>query len=295
MEKEKETINTEEIRECNSDSEEEIKTLTKPFLSEFYNQDSFFNSGREIDVETVKTNDSFENEEPKDKTKRLSIVLRIFILIIMKHFYNEIAKHIYQRHFNEKEITRNSLSKMNRILEPLFEGILIQKFIKLDHYLLRVLDRTLALFIESMIMMSLYKFMMDLICKWLGKESSSARKRGLNSDSALLTDIVRSSMTFLGISYAIRKLEWKSFLQTSLVWNVFNIGFWLIMDGSILGFLVCLFLTILFCFVTYIINYQRVYETIYHDEINFFAFWLWIGSFFFCGLIIFGKIWRKLF
>lgn len=111
-------------------------------------------------------------------------------------------------------------------------------------------------------------------------------------NKSLINELVRSCLTFLGINYAIRNLNWSSFLQISIVWSMLNPGLWLLLDGTVNGFLGSLLVATLVCSAVYWKNHHLFLAMIWDGE--FLAIWLWIGSFIFGGGIVFGKIGRCL-
>lgn len=112
-----------------------------------------------------------------------------------------------------------------------------------------------------------------------------------NRRSNLPNDVIRALMAFLGISYAIRNMEWSSPLQMSLTWSLINPGLWLILDGTINGFLSSLIVAI--CGSALI--YAQSGALFEGDGESLLSIFLFVASFFFCAVIIFGKLGRILF
>ncbi|OBA21572.1 hypothetical protein METBIDRAFT_32073 [Metschnikowia bicuspidata var. bicuspidata NRRL YB-4993] len=107
----------------------------------------------------------------------------------------------------------------------------------------------------------------------------------------LTSDLVRSLIAFLGISYAIRNMQWKSSLQMALTWSLLNPGLWLILDGTLNGFMG----SIAVAFGGSAVIYAQSGSQFTGDSESLFSIFLFIASFFFCGVIIFGKLGRFLF
>lgn len=116
-----------------------------------------------------------------------------------------------------------------------------------------------------------------------------------NRNVNLFNDMIRLLITFLGISYAIRNIEWTSSLQISMIWSLLNPGLWLLLDGTASGFISSLGGASGACLLVYIQNFEIFKLAELASKENVIALWMWIGSFFFCGLIIFGKLGRALF
>ena len=68
--------------------------------------------------------------------------------------------------------------------------------------------------------------------------------------------MIRSSVAFLGVSYAIRNIEWSSFLQVAIIYSLVSPGLWLLLDGTISGLIGSLVVSIAACSVVYYQNYQ---------------------------------------
>ncbi|GMF99338.1 unnamed protein product [[Candida] boidinii] len=138
------------------------------------------------------------------------------------------------------------------------------------------------------------------------------------SSSFDIITIVRSLVIIVGISYCFKKLEWNSPLQASITWSILNLLLWFILDSTLLGFLSASLISILMMFLFNLLkNYDNLnYSSNNHNNNdgsnsisinslisinNLFlnndnlADSLWIGSFLFIGLIIFGKIGKFLF
>ncbi|ODV82644.1 hypothetical protein CANARDRAFT_30680 [[Candida] arabinofermentans NRRL YB-2248] len=122
------------------------------------------------------------------------------------------------------------------------------------------------------------------------KKSISRTRTSLFDTSS----IIRSTIALVGLSYCLKKYEWDSKLQASLIWSIINILLWVVLDSTSSGFVAASVGSISSMFL-YIITDTRIdFETIYND-FDLLADILWIGSFLFISLIIFGKISRHLF
>lgn len=113
-----------------------------------------------------------------------------------------------------------------------------------------------------------------------------------NRSSYETTTIIRSLVATIGISYGLKNLEWESSLQASMAWSLLNPCLWILLDGTVYGFIIDSTISILFCFLGY------YYDPGFFQSTDTQEFWnqmLWLGSAGFVGLLIFGKIGRFLF
>ncbi len=106
------------------------------------------------------------------------------------------------------------------------------------------------------------------------------------------SSILRASCAFLGIGYGIRKIDWTSSIQAALSWALLNPCLWFIIDGTFSGLVFCGVISSAFTF--FIGQIDRENFTLLNGE-EIWVVYVWICSFFFCGLIIFGNLGRLLF
>ncbi|KAI5953629.1 hypothetical protein KGF54_003001 [Candida jiufengensis] len=290
-----------------------ILNLTKPELFGIYKNDSYVNLNKDIDdtsdldLEILKksdTNDSLLSpsiSNTSDSNYYIPLPAKLMILSSSAYIYNEIIKHINYNHFNENQLVNFPLTITHVFLYAFVSKFKIGNYINIDDEFLKVFDNIFALTLQGLLMASLHPIFDRILPRFLTKRLLSSNPQNQSSSSSsssnqsnFFNDLIRSCITFLGISYAIRKIEWSSFLQVSIIWSLINPGLWLLLDGTISGFLSSLLVSSIACVSIYTQNYQFInqYSKTSDDII---ALWLWIGSFFFCGIIIFGKIGRGIF
>lgn len=315
------------------DRTDSMINLTKPELYSYYQNDSFVNMENdltdstsdlefkvsrrlpnEVDGNGRSVSNNFIATSNANDAFQFPFIVKLIILSSSAYLYNEITRHINYDHFNDKQLASFPLT-----ITHVFLYSFVSKF-KLGNYienidtseLGRALDGIFALTLQGLLMASLHPIFDRLLPKIFTKRllssnpiqsapstSSTLSTSSTSSSTSLsntnfMNDLIRTCITFLGISYAIRKIEWSSFLQVSIIWSLINPGLWLLLDGTISGFLSSLLVTALCCIIIYLQNTHIItsYSKTTNDVI---ALWLWIGSFFFCGIIIFGKIGRGLF
>lgn len=218
----------------------------------------------------------------------LGTVGRLAIVTLAAWTYNAVTRNIHMTHSDGRGSDINSyLNSFLYSLQPFQE--------LMDRYGFRLFgiehaDYVLTLMLEgvalSVVVPVLDRFM-PAGC--LRRMLSSNPKPYMRSN--LANDILRSLIAFLGILYAIRKVEWKSSLQMAMTWSLINPGLWLLLDGTISGFVASIIVAGAGLTLIYIQNSLADSSNVEHLPTVF----LFIGSFFFCGVIIFGKLGRFLF
>ncbi|CAI5758545.1 unnamed protein product [Candida verbasci] len=283
-----------------------ILNLTQPELFGIYKNDSFVNLNKDIDDTSELEIDIGPTKSKEKKTTKINqpepttgfpFIIKLFFLSSSAFLYNEITKHINYNHFNENQLVNFPLTITHFFLYGFVSKFKISNYTKIDNEFGQTLDSILALTLQGLLMASLHPIMDRILPKFLTKRllSSNPHPGSSTSYSNLFNDLIRSCITFLGISYAIRKIEWTSFLQVSIIWSLINPGLWLLLDGTISGFLSSFIVSFLACVLIYWENYHFIVQYSNYTTDDLIALWLWIGSFFFCGIIIFGKIGRGLF
>ena len=120
-----------------------------------------------------------------------------------------------------------------------------------------LIDETFALMIQGLVMASFHPILDYYLPKSLTKRllSSNPNPSSSTSYSTLINDLIRSSVAFLGVSYAIRNIEWSSFykLPSFIHWLTRIV---VITDGTISGLIGSLVVSIAACSVVYYQNYQ---------------------------------------
>ncbi|CAK7910135.1 hypothetical protein CAAN1_21S02190 [[Candida] anglica] len=277
--------------------------LTKPSLYGIYKEDSFSNFsnenlGDESEVLFVTPPQSSQQQnESNNGVNPAKFAGKVAILTLSCLLYNEITKNIHIRHSLEGGAT----------LQPVhFSNMFLSKFIHtlrpVTHFaidggnIVNWIDIGLAAMIQGVAMGAIHPLMDALLPAALSKRLLSSAPQSSRSQNAnLFNDLVRSLITFLGISYGVRKIEWASTLQVSLLWSLLNPCLWLLLDGTINGFLASSLAAFGACVCVYFQNFDALNLQANKNRDDFIATWLWVASFFFCGLIIFGKLGRGLF
>ncbi|CDK27822.1 unnamed protein product [Kuraishia capsulata CBS 1993] len=123
-----------------------------------------------------------------------------------------------------------------------------------------------------------------------------------SGSTIVTTTMIRSATALVGISYGLKKTEWTSPLQASLAWSCLNPCLWMLLDGTLFGFLSAS--TISLCSMVCVgLSFGTGYEKLEWEKLSMFEFdgldetarVFWVGSFFFFGVIFFGKVGRWLF
>ncbi|CAK9438088.1 uncharacterized protein LODBEIA_P24110 [Lodderomyces beijingensis] len=297
-----------------------LTNLTKPELYGFYQNDSFINydkdlndSTSELELKVKKSPDSrYLNGDANGSTvpskhqhslhhphaTGFPFIVKLVILSSSAFLYNEIIRHINYNHFSENQLVNFPLSITHVFLYSIVSKFKLGTYISDidEHDLGKLFDKIFALTLQGLLMASVHPILDKVLPSIFTKRllSSNPASANRNGTTNFLNDLIRTCVTFLGISYAIRKIEWTSFLQVSIIWSLINPGLWLLLDGTISGFLSSLLVTAGCCVSIYLQNARFIlsYSKTTNDII---ALWLWTGSFFFCGIIIFGKLGRGLF
>lgn len=303
-----------------------VVNLTKPSLYGIYNDNSLLNLNKESeDVDEYIENSklyvnprggtsgqgkafqddgSTSSSKPGDSTfvRGVKTIVKIFVLAGAAYLYNEATKHIHNNHIQVSRLTYEPLFITNMFLSKFIHNLKpFSMYVLKSTTSINWIDNLLALMIQGLIMGLIHPIMDYILPSSLTKRLlSSDPNANQRRDAHLLNDLIRSLVTFLGISYAVRKIEWSSALQVLIIWSLLNPALWLLLDGTISGFLSSLIIATLACTCVYLQNYNLIEQ--YANQFfqlgkndDFIAIWLWVGSFFFCGLIIFGKLGRALF
>lgn len=196
--------------------------------------------------------------------------------------YNQVTRNIHMAHVD------GDGALINAYLEQFVESWRqYQAFV--HKYGLDLVDRILALSLEGFLLSACVPTL-DLIAPSFSKRLLSSNPDPYHRRN-LVTDLIRSLITFLGITYAIRHIEWKSSLQMAMTWSLVNPALWLLLDGTVNGFVG----SAVVAFVASGIIYFQNLASFQMDRESLTTIFLYIGSFFFCGVIIFGKLGRFLF
>lgn len=286
-----------------------VINLTKPLLYGIYNDnlDLNLNKDHEDNEDTVfyvkpKPDLQQEREQQSSQTRPSALLVwvkcatKVATVGVAAFVYNMVTNHIHNNHIQTNRAA----------FAPLFvTSFLINNFIyklrpfqtllgNLDY---QNTDTVCALLLQGLIMSLAHPVLDRVLPKVFSKRvlSLNPNPDAQLTNATLLNDLIRLLITFLGISYAIRKIEWASTLQVLVVWAMLNPGLWLLLDGTASGFLASLVTATLACVSVYVQNTQLVDTAGLRNNDNVIAIWLWVGSFFFCGMTIFGKLGRCMF
>jgi hypothetical protein len=258
----------------------------------------------------------------KSVPQAAQLPVKLGILTLACFVYNEVTKNIHNSHFLQVSsivnqplsITNTLISQFSSRLRPVHGVGVLGKADSSESVTNGVtvywIDQILALMIQGLVMGSIHPIMDRILPNSLStrllslapqsqrnlriatKAGSASRHQIDAANSALTNDLIRSFITFLGLLYAVRNVEWTLALQVSILWSLLNPCLWLLLDGTISGFISSTLAALAACVCVYFQSYQLIVE---QDRDNFIAIWLWVASFFFCGLILFGKLGRALF
>lgn len=278
-----------------------IVNLTKPSLYAIYNDSASslnqdneeveeYIEGNQLHIKSKDASASLISSKPKSARahKKMStvnvicwIAVRLATVSSAALIYNEVTKHIHASHLNDIG------TQINAFLVSFMENWQPIRFLTQTPH---PADRFLSLALEGLILSSILPVLDSLMPSLFSKRLlSSSPDPYVRSN--LMNDIVRSLIAFLGVSYAIRHIEWESSLQMAMMWSVMNPCLWLLLDGTFSGFVAS-------CGTAFggsaIVYYQNGIKFSDNKDKDLTIF-LFISSFFFCGVIIFGKLGRLLF
>lgn len=284
----------------NMEKTDSVTNLTKPSLYSFYNNSSSSLNRDNEEVEEyiegsklhIKAKDANPNvpgpqvrraKKPASFTSMISFFLtRLPIMAFAAFAYNQVTRNIHLAHVD------GDGALINAYLQQFVESWrLYQAFV--HKYGLDVFDRVFALSLEGFLLTAFVPAL-DLIAPTFSKRLVSSNPDPYHRRN-MMSDLVRSLITFLGVTYAIRHIEWKSSLQMAMTWSVINPALWLLLDGTINGFVG----SAVVAFVASAIIYAQNLTYFAMDKESLITIFLYVGSFFFCGVIIFGKLGRFLF
>lgn len=214
--------------------------------------------------------------------KAASILWRVLAVSAAAFAYNEVTKNIHYTHGNSAADINAFLLQFAGTWKPFRELVKRHNLGAVDQFLLLVLEGLLLSFIVPVLD--------NLLPKGCSKRLLSSNPDPYHRAN-LTNDIIRSLIAFLGISYGIRHIEWESSLQMATAWSLINPCLWLLLDGTISGFVASAVVALVGSAVIY--GQSGVNFT--GDVRSLVTIFMFIASFFFCGVIIFGKLGRFLF
>lgn len=254
-------------------------------------------AGGDLDSEKADHKASEQLFEGPISVLLLKLVAKIAILAVCAHGYNEITSHIRNDHIKLDKRTFQPLYLTELLLTNSFKNFKPLSLMSIDAN--DYVNYGVVVVIQGMIM-GLMHPMLDFAMPPEHNRrilSSNPDPRKSTDPVTMFNDILRLLITFLGVSYAIRNLEWSSPLQASAVWSLLSPCFWLLLDGTFAGLLAGFSITVYGCLFLYMTNIPvfQAYAASFQTPEAFIPIWLWTTSFFFCGMIIFGKVGRALF
>lgn len=260
-------------------------TLTKATLYSIYDNDDIDKDNDDNEIyntlssnieknKYIKEHEIVHTPKPHLLTRALKLTASLLILGASGILYNQLGQHIHDNHILVPELAS----------KPLDIGIKISNQLVFNG----VAPKWLIYSIEGI----LFGLIQPIFDKYVFRSKPSS---GSNSSSPFGIDtssIVRAAVAFLGVSFAVRKIEWNSSIQASIAWSLLSPCLWLLLDGTLSGFLTGVLIASVASFS--VIAFEGLPANWYQD-FEFTAIMLWLGNFFFFGLIIFGKIGRYLF
>lgn len=249
--------------------------LTAPGLSSIY--DNSINENDSL-YEELSTNMTKLANKPelvhKPKVPLVSRILHaafsVSLLGLLGIFYKQVGQHIHDNHILVPELASKPLNIAFNILNTLSFGSA---------------PRPLLYAIQGVFLGCLLPFSDKFLFRYTASTSG-------NSASLDNTSIVRSGIAFLGVAFAVRKIEWASSIQAAVAWTLLSPCLWLLLDGTLAG-ITTGFLVALLASSSVIV--AEGLPHLFYQDLEFIATMLWLGNFYFFGVIIFGKIGRYLF
>lgn len=276
-----------------------ILNLTKPSLYGIYNSSSAnlnlenedveeYIDGQKLRIKSegagpTKTQVRTTTPTPLVARGLATAVFQLAVVTLAALAYNNVLKNVHTTHVDRRGADINAY--LNEFLSKLKPGSMVYSDKDLG-----LLDGVVALLVEGLLLSGIVP-MLDRVMPQLCTVRIMSSNPGPGRRSDLLNDIVRSLIAFLGISYAIRNIPWKSSLQMASTWSLINPGLWLILDGTINGLVASLGVATVGSGIIY--GHSGRYFSGPNESL--FTIFLFIASFFFCGVIIFGKLGRYLF
>lgn len=202
-----------------------------------------------------------------------SILKNLFILGNLGILFNKLGEQIHDNHI----LYKNLASK------PLEISAQLINFLNIPEYYIFAL--------QGIVFGSLLPLLDFLVFNKFEKSKLKSKKlREIKSTSS----IIRSMAAFLGVAFAVRKIEWSSSIQASFAWTLLNPCLWLLLDGSFSGLTTSTISAVVAVLIGVFFDVEPLPVNWLQDS-EFLAVNLWLANFFFFGLLIFGKIGRSLY
>lgn len=247
--------------------------LTAPGLSSIYengNDESYTDLYEELSANLGKHDDEPELIHRK-KTSCLYRVLHIaFSLTVLGSLgllYNQVGQHIHDNHILVPQLASKPLNIGYNIINSILGGRA---------------STPLLYAIEGVF----FGALLPVFDKYVFK--SSSKSNGVLDSS----NIIPSAVAFLGVVFAVRKIEWTSSIQAAVAWSMLSPCLWFLLDGTTAGIVTGTLIGTLASISVAIVEGLPV---AFYKDLEFIATMLWLGNFYFFGVIIFGKVGRYLF
>lgn len=279
-----------------------VLNLTKPSLYGFYNSSSIslnkeneqveeYMEGSELhinvkDAAGARAGSRVAAYKPPKPDKIHQAVYglgQLTALAIAAFVYNELTRNIHNIHADKEGAQINAYLVLFMDSWKPFKKVVAR-------YELGAADAAVSLALEGFLLSCILPLLDKIMPLWCTKRLMLSNPDPYYRGN-LTNDILRSLIAFLGILYAVRNMEWGSSLQMALTWSLINPGLWFIMDGTVNGFVAS---SAVAFGCSAIICYQNGLKYLPSDE-SLLTVLLFIASFFFAGVIIFGKIGRLMF
>lgn len=208
--------------------------------------------------------------------------------------YNNLVSYITSRQIDSSDFQQQfNISK--GFLQRFIAGFRISKHVSGIPSELETVDEIVGLLFQGLVMSLFHPLMDSVLPQFMTKRlllSNPDATKSLRQN--VFSDSLRAVVAVLGVSYAIRKIEFNTMWQMAIVWSLLNPSLWLLLDGTLSGFAASSLVTFAGCVRIYFQNKRACQALALSMASEYQAIWLWISSFFFCGVIIFGKLGRSL-
>lgn len=280
----------------NMSKTDSVVNLTKPSLYGIYKDELLLLLNDQIEINVPPSrNSKLLADEPvqDDLVTQLPVITKVVILALSAFVYNEVSRHIHANLFSGNTKVAQTLGLANMFIMLVLLKFKLSNYVDLKDNAVTI-DQVVGLVVQGLVL-GVVVPTIDRITPLFMLERVLSSNPNPNRKINVINEVIRSLICFLGISYAVRRLEWSLFLQVLIVWLLLNPALWLMLDGTINGFLVLLALLALACGQIHLENKNLIEQFVLQNPDDAWLLWLWIASFFFCGQVIFGKLGRGLF
>lgn len=270
----------------NMEKTDSVTNLTRSSLYGIFNENSTLNLAKDYDEVyvtppvTASSNDEQAVEPPSPFSPPSKVVIKLALIGGFAYLYSVVASHVLL----EDEGAPHQSFRLSLLLQHLAQKTQLEGS---DGF--KYTQQALLYVVQGLLLSSVHPMLDRLLPKNLTKRLLTSNPNH-STNTIVFNDIVRALITFLGILYAIRKIEWTSAIQLAMVWLLMNPGLWLLLDGTVSGAISGILISTVACLVSYL--WWLVDFNLVRDE--YLATWLYVASHFFCGAIIFGKLGRAL-